>query len=182
MAIVTVEKLAQAMNITPRRVQQLVEEGMPREAHGAYDLGQCMAFYIRYLQNALERRDPQQLDSINAALRTERQRLTRMQADQLELELEETRGRLIPAELFEQRLALMVTSARTRILLLPARIAPELEGLSRDEIKRKLTSAIHQLLTVLAAGPRQLRRRRPAAAPRAQPMNGHTVEAATQPQ
>jgi phage terminase Nu1 subunit (DNA packaging protein) len=177
MALVSVDKVAQAMNITPRRVQQLVEEGMPRQAHGAYELGACMAFYIRYLQHALESRQASEFDAMTVALKGERQRLTRVQAELAETELAERRGTLVSLELFEERLALMVTSARQRILLLPGRLAPELEGLTRDQIKAKLTTAIHQVLTVLAAGPRSLRRRRPAA----QPTNGHSAEASADP-
>jgi hypothetical protein len=79
----------------------------------------------------------------------------------------------VPVEVFEGRMALMITSARQRILLLPSRIAPELEGLDGVQIKARLQVAIHQLLTVLSPGPRKLRRRRAAAVAHGQPTNRH---------
>jgi len=57
-AEVSVTVLARACHITPRRVQQLVAEGMPRTNRGKYDLGVCMSWYIRYLQEQVERRTP----------------------------------------------------------------------------------------------------------------------------
>jgi phage terminase Nu1 subunit (DNA packaging protein) len=142
MALVGGRKSPQALNVTPRRVQQLVEEGLPRAAYGQYDLGQAMAWYIRHLQAALERREIPQVDAVAAALRGERQLLTTAQADLAEAELGEKRGELIPLQLFEERMSLMITSARQRIVL-PSRIAPELEGLNRDEIKRKPQATVH---------------------------------------
>jgi hypothetical protein len=53
---VTVSKVASALNLDVRRVQQLVQAGMPREARGQYDVVKCMLVYIRYLQNILERK------------------------------------------------------------------------------------------------------------------------------
>ena len=177
MALVGVEKVAQALNVTPRRVQQLCDEGMPRAGYGQYDLGHCMAWYIRFLQATLERREIPQIDAVAAALKGERQRLLRAQADLTETELAERRRTLVPIAMLEETMGRMISSARARILQLPGTVAPELEGLNRDEIKRKLTATVHQLLTVLASGPRNLRKRRPpnsqnAASPRSDESGG----------
>jgi phage terminase Nu1 subunit (DNA packaging protein) len=51
MSFVDVLKVAQALNLEVRRVQQLVKEGIPREARGQYDAVKCMLFYIRYLRD-----------------------------------------------------------------------------------------------------------------------------------
>ena len=53
---VKVDEVARALNLTPRRVQQLRSEGLPSVGRGQYELGPCMAWYIRYLQAALEKR------------------------------------------------------------------------------------------------------------------------------
>jgi phage terminase Nu1 subunit (DNA packaging protein) len=42
---VTRGKLAEAFECTTRWVDLLVEKGMPREAHGKFDLGKCAAWY-----------------------------------------------------------------------------------------------------------------------------------------
>ena len=56
MATVDVTKVASALNLTKQRVQQLVKEGLPREGRGQYDPMKCMLWYIRYLQQALEKK------------------------------------------------------------------------------------------------------------------------------
>ena len=42
MPLVNVERVAQALNLQKRRVQQLVKEGMPKEGRGQYDPVKCM--------------------------------------------------------------------------------------------------------------------------------------------
>ena len=42
MSTVNVTRVASALNLTEQRVQQLVHEGMPREARGQYDAVKCM--------------------------------------------------------------------------------------------------------------------------------------------
>ena len=56
MPIVDVERVAQALNLDARRVQQLVKLGMPKEGRGQYDAVKCLLWYIRYLQAALEKK------------------------------------------------------------------------------------------------------------------------------
>lgn len=150
MAVVSVEKLAQAMNVTPRRVQQLVDEGLPREERGRYDLGKSMAWYIRYLQGIIERRDIPQADGVQAAFWQEKRRLTEAQADLAQLAVAQRRGELLPVAFFERLMVQMITQGRQQLLQLPDRVAPELEGESRATIKTKLVEAIHRALAALA--------------------------------
>ena len=56
MSTINVTRLAQFLNLTEQRVQQLVKEGMPRAARGQYDAIKCTSWYVRYLQAAIERR------------------------------------------------------------------------------------------------------------------------------
>jgi phage terminase Nu1 subunit (DNA packaging protein) len=51
MALVSVHKVSEAFGVSARTVQQLVLRGMPREAHGEYDLTKCMLWYARYLHS-----------------------------------------------------------------------------------------------------------------------------------
>ena len=138
------DRVAQALNLTPRRVQQLVDEGMPRESKGQYDLGKCMYWYIRFLQDALQRRE------LPDDEKAERLRLTKAKADRAELDLSVARGQLIPIEVFEERLSAMIMAARQQLLALPARIAPRLEGEDRSSIKSDLESELKHALTGLA--------------------------------
>lgn len=46
----TVDQLAQFMNLTPRRVQQLAKEGVIEKVRpGGYDLVRCLSMYVAYL-------------------------------------------------------------------------------------------------------------------------------------
>jgi hypothetical protein len=56
MPLVDVTRVAQALNLDERRIQQLVKEGLPREKRGQYDAVKCMLWYIRYLQVVIEKK------------------------------------------------------------------------------------------------------------------------------
>jgi phage terminase Nu1 subunit (DNA packaging protein) len=141
-----VDKVAKALNITVRRVQQLAQEGMPRDGRGKYDLAQCMLWYIRYLQKIVDTR--QMPDSVGGnSLQVARERLVSAQADREELELAKVRGELIPVSLFEQVMSKHITSARQRLLTLPSNVAHMLEGETRDVIKGRLAAEIRNVLT-----------------------------------
>src|SRR5882672_1069217 len=92
MATVNAEKIAQALNLTESRVHQLVREGLPKEARGQYDPVKCLLWYVRYLQNALEKRSVPTLDGGFVGEREERVRLLRADADLREIELARERG------------------------------------------------------------------------------------------
>ncbi len=144
MALVGVEQVAKILNITRRRVQQLVAEGMPRAERGRYDLGACMAWYIRYLQRALERRELPTEDGASGDIRRQRARLLRANADSAEMELAQKRGELIPIEVFRVEMGSMITTLRANLLNLPGRVAPQLEGENRAVIKHKLRNEVFQ--------------------------------------
>ena len=95
MAEVDVNQVATALNLTPRRVNQLVtNDGMPQVARGVYDLGKCMHWYIRYLQTALQRRSVTDGDGVTS-LTAERVRSTRESADKAALDNALRRGELV---------------------------------------------------------------------------------------
>jgi phage terminase Nu1 subunit (DNA packaging protein) len=48
MATVNRDRLAEALNVTVRRVNQLAGEGLPVVGRGLYDLGQCYFWYVRW--------------------------------------------------------------------------------------------------------------------------------------
>ena len=115
---------------------------MPRSARGKYDLYQCVKWYGLYVQELLRRKE--------FAKDKERERLTRIKADLGELELGKARGELIPIALYRELMINGVMAARQRFLILPARIAPQLEGENRATIKTKLDQAIRGALTALS--------------------------------
>ncbi|MGH9531852.1 MAG: hypothetical protein ACRD2Q_05620 [Terriglobales bacterium] len=77
---------------------------MPRAERGKYELGACMAWYVRYLQRAFERRKLLSDDGSSTDLRKQRARLLKASADVAEMDLAEKRGELIPVAVFRQEM------------------------------------------------------------------------------
>jgi phage terminase Nu1 subunit (DNA packaging protein) len=149
MALVGVGKVAKALNVTVRRVNQLVNEGMPKAGHGRYDLAQCMLWYIRYLQKALERREGSPEDSVGATLRMERTLLIKAQREREELELAARRRELVSALEVKDKWAAVGATLKQRVMALPGRVAHLLEGEDRTTIKARLEEQAREILTVL---------------------------------
>jgi phage terminase Nu1 subunit (DNA packaging protein) len=153
MATVNVTRLASALNLTARRVQQLVqEEGMPREASGKYDPIKCLMWYIRYLQRVLERKtDPTLVGPENHGEREARVRLIRADADLKEMELAKQRSQFITTADADKCTAELVRVTTARIMEIPSQVASELVGEnSRVMIQAKLEKAYWVALASLA--------------------------------
>jgi phage terminase Nu1 subunit (DNA packaging protein) len=151
MPTVDITKVARALNLKERRVQQLANEGMPREARGQYDLVKCMLWYIRYLQHALEKKSVPTSDGGFVQEREERVRLLRADADLREIELAKQRGQLVALPDIEATLTDLVLTTKARIMAIPPRLAPELLGeTSRTMIQAKLEKACKEALAYLA--------------------------------
>ncbi len=133
MATVNGGRLSEALNVTVRRVQQLVKEGLPQVDRNRYDLGQCYFWYVRYLQKALQRRE-----NVDA------------QASMEELSLYEKRGKMIPIEAYEKLLIGWVITIRQRLLALPSRLASMLVGLDRRAIHDAIDREVREVLLILS--------------------------------
>lgn len=146
-----VTKIASALNLTAQRIQQLVKEGMPREARGLYDPVKCMLWYIRYLQNALERKSVPMLDGGYVGEREERVRLLRADADLREIELAEKRGQLVAVPDIEAGLTDLVLTTKARVMAIGPRLAADLVmEPSRVMIQAKIEKAHKEALAYLA--------------------------------
>lgn len=142
MATVRTEQLAKACNLTPRRIRQLVQEGMPRAGHGRYELGECLSWYIRYLQQIVERRGtPEQSGARLAMAEADMRKLT-ADAEMAEIKVRRLRGELISdadavAEIrrFCERVRAVILSMRSRYQagILNLRTIPE-AGQALDRI------------------------------------------------
>lgn len=151
MALLNVKKIAQALNLTPQRVQQLTHEGLPREKRGEYDGLKCMLWYIRYLQAALEKKSVPMSDGSYAGEREERIRLLRAEAELKEIELAKQRGQLVTIEDVEHEWTNLVLMTKARIMVVAPRLAPELVGEnSRVMIQAKIERSLKEALSVLA--------------------------------
>jgi phage terminase Nu1 subunit (DNA packaging protein) len=110
-----------------------------------------MLWYIRYLQNALEKKSVPTLDGGFVGERGERVRLLRAHADLREMELAKQRGLMVALPDFESMLTDLVQTTKGRIMAMPPRLAPELVGeTSRVMIQAKLERACRESLAYLA--------------------------------
>jgi phage terminase Nu1 subunit (DNA packaging protein) len=151
MPTVDVTKVASALNLKVRRVQQLVGLGMPREGRGQYDAMRCLLWYVRYLQGVLEKRSASMPDGGHAGVREERVRLLRADADLKEMKLARERSQLISLVDYERALADLALTTKARVMAVGPRIAQELVGeTSRTMIQAKLEKAFKEVLHSLA--------------------------------
>jgi phage terminase Nu1 subunit (DNA packaging protein) len=152
MATINGDRLSEALNITIRRIQQLVQEGMPQVARNRYDLGQCYYWHVRYLQKALVRRENTESTS---PMQSFRERMLRAQTEREEMDLFRARGQLIPVAAYESHMAGIIIAARTRLLQLAVRLAALVVSLvdptDRAAVKRLLDDEIRSTLADLGA-------------------------------
>jgi hypothetical protein len=107
---------------------------MSREGRWEYDPIKCAAWYIRFLQNALEKTAVPTAGGADAGQREARVRIIRAKADLKELELAEARSTLIPLADVQAAYVDLVLTTNADVMAILARIVPELigEGLQRS--------------------------------------------------
>ncbi len=146
MALVGVDKLAKIMKLTPRRVQQLVEEGMPKSGRGKYDPEKCLQWYVEYLKS------PSAADSGGDGYKKALTEKMYWQAQRAKLEYERLAGTLLNADEAVQGWARVVKGCRDRLLYFPKKVSPHLVGRTVAEIYVLLEEEIRQALEELARG------------------------------
>jgi phage terminase Nu1 subunit (DNA packaging protein) len=150
--IVPIKQLADILNLTESRIQQLVQEGLPKKLRGRYDRDQCTGWYIRYLQALVEKKVI--VDPGGEALASEREsrlRLLRADAELREIELARERGQLVSIEDVEREMTDLILVTKARVLAVGARVAPELVGeTSRVMIQAVIEKAHKEALSQLA--------------------------------
>jgi phage terminase Nu1 subunit (DNA packaging protein) len=125
-------QLAKLLNLTLPQCYNLANSGIiPSPDNGVWDLAACAHAYIKYLQGRAgeEKRD----------YAVERTRLTKAQADKVEMEIKVLAGELLPARLVETVWGNMTSAARQRLLAVPYRMATA--ALSADSFSAIETAA-----------------------------------------
>lgn len=138
------ELLANILGLTPRRVQQLAEDGViPKpDKPGAYDIATCVKCYY---YNEFIGSEDEELDG-----RHERARKAKAEADRIEFDLEIKQGKYVEAELVEYVLTGIISNCRAKLLAIPRKLAPTVAtAQSPNEIEEILTDGIHEALDEL---------------------------------
>lgn len=142
--LVDVATVAQALELSPRRVQQLVSQGwIPRESRGKYDLADCLNAYAAYLEEVEGRK------GVGGAIDGARARKYRAQAELRELELAVEAGELVEKGEAVDRQRARLTVVRRRLLNLP-NLAPQVAHAGREERERILREELEAAVEVLA--------------------------------
>src|SRR5690606_23096838 len=144
-------EIARQLRVTERTITTWVRDrDFPRRVKGrrvTFPEDRCFAWYVAYKQSEALRRsrseEPADLD-------TARARKMEAEARIAEIELARIEGELIPLDMHEQRLAMILDRLRAKMLNLPGRWAPELVG------KRTIQDAIAVLETAVAEAMRAL--------------------------
>lgn len=141
-----VKAIASLLDLTERRVQQLVKDGtLPKPINGAYDPIGCVLAYIHYLRRLIA-------GSGELSLTEERTRLTKLQGDLVELQIRKARGKVIDSEKAMQAWGDITTSIRQQLLGLSTRLAPALTNCqSVPETKEQIDTVIRELLNELSS-------------------------------
>lgn len=136
--------------LTKMAVTNFVKDGMPKAARGLYDPKACTHWYLGRLRTSVKRKEAESEDGERLSLDKQQIRLIGAKADNEEMTAAERRSTLLPLEVYEAQMAKLVQVVKMKFLNLPPRLAPKLEGLSRNEMKALLTAAVKDTLTELA--------------------------------
>lgn len=148
---VGVDKIALALHVTARRVQQLAKEGLPKRGRGKYDKLECMDFYITYLQSALEKKSVPTEDGGYAGEKDQRVRSLTVDADLKEMKLRKELGLVVAIADVEKEMTDLILTTKARIMSVAPRLAAELVGEdSRVMIHAKLEKALKEALLTLS--------------------------------
>lgn len=119
--------------VAPKTIVEWQEQGMPIAERGRpgvpslYDSRACIDWYLQREMN-------------KANVETPRDRLARLQADEVELKLAERRGQLVPADQIEPMWTALVTAAKNHLRAEPDRLAHLLEHAEGVDAKRDMIS------------------------------------------
>ena len=143
--LVNKRQLSEIVGVSERSLTEWQKEGLPVASY-ADNRGQAneyeSAAVIRWMvQRELERLNKEK----------PRDRLDRLKADAIELDLKERTGELAPAAFFERAWADHILAARTEFLTLPEQLATELSATAGVEIDPDaIASHINKALEKLA--------------------------------
>jgi phage terminase Nu1 subunit (DNA packaging protein) len=139
--------MARLLVVTERTVDRLAAEGvLVRSARGKFELVASVQGYVRYLRKHSlgDLQGSDEMVGLKTRMINARTRLAESEADH-------AAGRTLLKSDVEAVWLRVVTNMRTRMLALPARVAPMLQAaVSPGEASAILTDAVHDALTDLS--------------------------------
>jgi phage terminase Nu1 subunit (DNA packaging protein) len=148
--IVGTSTLANILDITDRRVRQLVDEGiLTKVKNGSYELIPTLKKYLLYIKTKSDNKiDGSHSDKDYLEEKTMHERVKRKIA---ELELAQMEGKLHASEDIEREMTKMLAAFRAKILAIPSKLAPQLIAQSEISIiENILETEVYNALSELA--------------------------------
>lgn len=138
--IVSRRSLAEILNLSERRITQLVTAGvLPARGLAGFDLAASVRGYIAFL------------GTHGGDLKTERTRCAKLKADLLQLQVKERTGELVEKAEVEREQFTLYRRVRDGLQNIPSRVSGIVAAeLDQAKIFQILTKEIHQTLTALA--------------------------------
>lgn len=141
--------LGNIFGVTDRRIRQMAEEGIiVRAAKGRYNLVDSLKNYILSLKLAVDSNDS---DNPDGELNFEEEKALheRVKRHISEMKLQTMKGELHKADDVRHVMTDMLSLFKTRMMNIPAKVAPVLEDRDAGYIKERLTSEVTEALNEL---------------------------------
>lgn len=139
--------LGRILNLTPGRISQLVDEKIVVRDEGEKNA----IFLIESMQNYYQSKQAYEKDGKGKVnFWEERGLLIRTQRKMAELKLRQMKSEFYRAELVDSLLVEILTNFKNKLLGLPNKISPQLEGKNVAQINKILTDEIYENLNELA--------------------------------
>ncbi len=145
---VTQRNLAMAIGITPARVSQLVKEGVV--IRNEADKGGGVYLYESVKNYWLTQAPATSDDDSSLNFELERAKHERTKREIAEIKLQKMERSVYDAKTVELVMTEMYSNLRTQLLGLPAKLAPQLEGRSKEDIYALMTKEIEAQLAELS--------------------------------
>ena len=148
--IVDAGKLGRVLGISRATIANLATDGvLPRLDRGRFDLSAAVQAYLRHKLVQAKAGD-----ITMKSLAAERSRLARLKADAVEREAKVEAGELVPADVIEAAWLSTAGVVRSRLLVIPTRVAPRIVALKTPaEAQALLRKELNAALTGIATTP-----------------------------
>lgn len=143
-----IDTIAKLLDLTPRRVNQLVDEGVfPKAGRGTFELVPVVKGYIKHLRDRIA------AGNESDGYTEHRARLTKARADMAELERAQIIASLVPADDIEAAWSAVTAAMRSRLLAIPSKVAPRLMAMktvneAQELIRAEIFGALEELANV----------------------------------
>ena len=137
MRIIGQESIAEVFGVAPKTIVEWQEAGFPVAQRGGpgvpseYESAECISWLVQRELGKVRQESP-------------RDRVFRLQADNLEIDLAEKRGRLIPVDAVEPKWKAACTAAREALLRDRRRLAARLDGVTDRQERERLIGECHE--------------------------------------